>query len=363
MILFFPHIVEAKTLENTCVYNASYEKKGETKNFTITCKFYDNSTYDKCNIGTTFSQSIDNWKKPSPNYDTLKFSQDDNAKTWYTNNHSCLPYIIIFDRDKWANNYQLYAAVDLTRANSIVKYAKDLSYYTAIGYPQGTSGETTDPYALQKETIESYTEILNDVAKNFGLENCMVDGKIDYNVNKTSYANCFNKINTMYKQIDEYDAYVKEQIDNGVFSENDQIIKDYRAAVKSAKGNVNEDVNKDFSGNSGTISADDAAGATTEDETDGTSNTDCNTIFGGKFGELLKDILSLLRFAVPILIIGLSVVDFIKAVAAQDQNEIKKAANKFAKRLVIGVLIFLLPTILDLILDLAGVEYGTCGIR
>jgi hypothetical protein len=167
----------------------------------------------------------------------------------------------------------------------------------------------------------------------------------------------------MYKQIDEYDAYVKEQIDNGIFSENDQIIKDYRAAVKSAKGNVNEDVNKDFSGNKGTISADDAADATTEDETDGTTNVDCNTIFGGKFGELLKDILSLLRFAVPILIIGLSVVDFIKAVAAQDQNEIKKAANKFAKRLLIGVIIFLLPTLLDLILDLAGVEYGTCGIR
>jgi hypothetical protein len=106
-----------------------------------------------------------------------------------------------------------------------------------------------------------------------------------------------------------------------------------------------------------------SSNATTDSTEIITSSTDCDSIFGGEFGKLLKDALSLLRFAVPILIVGLSVVDFIKATAAQDQNEIKKSLNKLVKRLIIGVLIFLLPTILDLILDLAGVEYGTCGIK
>ncbi len=94
-----------------------------------------------------------------------------------------------------------------------------------------------------------------------------------------------------------------------------------------------------------------------------TNDIDCDNIFNGKFGTLLKQILSLIRFAVPILIIGLSVVDFIKALAAQDPNEIKKVTNKLGKRLIIGVLIFLLPTLLEVLLELAGIEFGVCDIK
>ncbi len=94
-----------------------------------------------------------------------------------------------------------------------------------------------------------------------------------------------------------------------------------------------------------------------------TNEIDCNNIFNGKFGTLLKKVLSLIRFAVPILIIGLSIVDFIKAMASQDQNELKKVINKLGKRLIIGVLIFLLPTLLDVLLGLAGIEFGVCDIK
>ncbi len=89
---------------------------------------------------------------------------------------------------------------------------------------------------------------------------------------------------------------------------------------------------------------------------------DCKGIFKGEFGKILKQILDILRFLVPILIIGLSVVDFIKALAAQNQDELKKASQKFIKRLIIGIIIFLLPTILEFVLNLAGIEYGVCPI-
>lgn len=99
------------------------------------------------------------------------------------------------------------------------------------------------------------------------------------------------------------------------------------------------------------------------EETYGGASADCNGIFGGKFGEFLKMILNLIKFAVPILIIGLSIIDFIKAIAAQDDKDLKNAANKLTKRMIIGVIIFLLPTLIEFILKLADINSGTCGIR
>ena len=57
-----------------------------------------------------------------------------------------------------------------------------------------------------------------------------------------------------------------------------------------------------------------------------------------------------------------ALIDFLKAIAASDPAEIKKAAIKLVKRMVIGVAIFILPTLLELLLAAAGVEFGTCDI-
>mgnify|MGYP001040041754 CR=1 FL=1 len=99
-----------------------------------------------------------------------------------------------------------------------------------------------------------------------------------------------------------------------------------------------------------------------EDIPQPSDNVDCNGIFANEFGEYLKQIYNLLKFAVPILILLYAIIDFIKALAAQDDSELKKAANKLVKRLIIGVLIFVLPTILEIFLDLAGVQFGVCDL-
>lgn len=98
------------------------------------------------------------------------------------------------------------------------------------------------------------------------------------------------------------------------------------------------------------------------DEFEKSCNVDCG-IFGGAFGALLKDALSLIRFAVPIIIIGLSIIDFIKATAAQNEAEVKKAATKLVQRMIVGVIIFLLPTLIEFVLAIADIPYGTCGIK
>lgn len=84
------------------------------------------------------------------------------------------------------------------------------------------------------------------------------------------------------------------------------------------------------------------------------SETTCEVLFEGELGDFLGDAFGIIRYVVPILILGLGIIDFIKGIAAQNQDEIKKAANRFVKRLAIGIVIFLLPTLIDFILGLAG---------
>ena len=63
-----------------------------------------------------------------------------------------------------------------------------------------------------------------------------------------------------------------------------------------------------------------------------------------------------------ILALVLSTIDFIKVVPTQDKDAIKKASSKAFTRLVIAIIIFFVPIILDFILELVGFNNPTCGL-
>ncbi len=86
-----------------------------------------------------------------------------------------------------------------------------------------------------------------------------------------------------------------------------------------------------------------------------------SVLCSGRLGNFLKDIFHLVKFAVPILIIGLGIMDFIKAMTAQSQDEIKKASSKLMKRIIIGMIIFVLPTLIDFLLKIAEINSQICG--
>ena len=81
----------------------------------------------------------------------------------------------------------------------------------------------------------------------------------------------------------------------------------------------------------------------------------------GETIKLLKQIYNLLRYLIPVLIIGLSIVDFIKVVATGEDKVFKEVWTKFVKRIVIGIVILILPAILSLIINLSGIT-DTYGI-
>lgn len=68
-----------------------------------------------------------------------------------------------------------------------------------------------------------------------------------------------------------------------------------------------------------------------------------------------------MRYLVPILLILLSVLDFIKAIASDSEDEMRKVGAKFVKRLIVAAIIFLLPLMLEFLLGIFNIDtYDYC---
>ena len=79
----------------------------------------------------------------------------------------------------------------------------------------------------------------------------------------------------------------------------------------------------------------------------------CDDFVNSKDGNMIQDIFDLIMLIAPILVIVLGGLDFAKASLQSDENAIKKAGINFGKRLIAAVLLFLLPLIISLIMEIA----------
>lgn len=100
--------------------------------------------------------------------------------------------------------------------------------------------------------------------------------------------------------------------------------------------------------------------------TDKTPKDICEYILGdpsqpGDFAYYLNVTFRFIKFAAPILLICVTIFDYIKAIAASDGDAIMKTNKKTLTRLIFTLLIFMLPILISTILSLTGVQ-GSCGI-
>ena len=73
-----------------------------------------------------------------------------------------------------------------------------------------------------------------------------------------------------------------------------------------------------------------------------------------------QTVFDVLKVVVPVLIIALSSIDFIKAVAGKDEKEIKSAFQRLIKRLALAIVFFFLPVLLSFLLKLFGSTADVC---
>ena len=94
----------------------------------------------------------------------------------------------------------------------------------------------------------------------------------------------------------------------------------------------------------------------------------CDSLLGspntkGSPAFYLATVFSVLRYVAIAIIIVMTTLDFVGAVSSHDNEIIKKAVNKLLKRAILCVIIFLLPTVIEFILQFVhNRSITTCGI-
>lgn len=97
------------------------------------------------------------------------------------------------------------------------------------------------------------------------------------------------------------------------------------------------------------------------------SEFDCKSLIGEGMISLINQGLSIIKIIVPILVIGLGIFDFVRAIFASSEDDMKKAQKTFVRRLIIAVIIFFSPILINLVINITNeaagfVNSGTCGI-
>lgn len=71
--------------------------------------------------------------------------------------------------------------------------------------------------------------------------------------------------------------------------------------------------------------------------------------------KLIKEIYTIMRYAIPVLVIVLSIIEFMKVVVNGDEKVYAEAWNKFIKRVIVGVIILLVPILIQVLLNISGI--------
>ena len=84
-----------------------------------------------------------------------------------------------------------------------------------------------------------------------------------------------------------------------------------------------------------------------------TNPTDC-TIINDTLRGYINEVMTIIRIGVPILLIGLLIYDFATAVFAGADDKINKVKSKAIKRVIISIVIFFVPTLINFVFDLVN---------
>ena len=76
-----------------------------------------------------------------------------------------------------------------------------------------------------------------------------------------------------------------------------------------------------------------------------------DTVDCGIISEFTRPAAHIIMIAAPIILIVLGSIDFLKAVTAGDEKDMKKAINNFIKRLIICIVILILPILVNMVIS------------
>lgn len=106
---------------------------------------------------------------------------------------------------------------------------------------------------------------------------------------------------------------------------------------------------------------------TNNDDKPSTPSKEGCELIGDTIRKYINDAMSYIRIGVPILLIGLIIFDFSSAIFADSDDKMKKAQGRVFKRIIIAIIIFFVPTLINLLFNIvndvwANANYEICGL-
>lgn len=93
------------------------------------------------------------------------------------------------------------------------------------------------------------------------------------------------------------------------------------------------------------------------DPTDGKfdRNYDVCSIFSGTLGDIVRGLISWIKLLIPIVIIVLGIMDAVSVVVSGEDKKMKEVFSRFLKRMIAGLLIIFIPSLISFLVNLSGV--------
>ena len=90
------------------------------------------------------------------------------------------------------------------------------------------------------------------------------------------------------------------------------------------------------------------------------SEEKCEGLLGENLKKDLEFILKLMRVIGPLVVVVLTTIEFVGAVASKNDDVLKKGMSKLITRLVLVAVLFFLPMLLNILLNFLDSNYTTC---
>lgn len=335
------NIVKAKDTILTCEYYKPYNELNTSQQAAILCEIYDNYSH-QCyvelgsNKATTSSnkEKIENWGSA--------IGLGWKAKDFVKANNKCPDYLLM----KIDHGYELHAAESMEQLLEIQGKLSGQRYPATISTIVNSDENKTKAI----EEIQQYINSLNNFKNNYSIDNCKNNEDVT-----TRYSECKDQVTSINHAIYDFNVKIQDFINKGNVTENDEIVKEYRNTVANLEEFIKNAEQELEEGNK-EVQAE--LGLTDKDTTDyGEQKIDERASFSTfcqdtkKQMQFIGYLLMAVKIVVPILLIVFGSIDFGKATLASDQDAIQKAAKALLLRTIAGVVIFLLPTVINFVFD------------
>lgn len=351
--------VQAKNTLFSCEYYKQRDSLGGTPQIAILCDIYDNYSHmcyvKKGDFVVTRSdnkESIQNW--------TSAVGLSWKAKEYVQSTNSCPPFILA-QVNSGINGYEIHAAKDATHLSELQSKLYGTRYVVPL---KGNASEEERENAIR--LIKNSIDKMDDIMSDYSFEAC-----VDWDKVITRLEDCKDQIDSLKNLMKSYKETRDEFVRAGTLKEDDDIIvsfdqkyKDAEQFVKDEQETIDEE-QENIDREMGLLDPEEP------DPDDSTTNpsrpdTEVNEveISDITMGRVCKSsnlktplkyigwLLSAAKIIVPIVIIALGVMDFLKAVASQKQDELSKAIKTVFVRVIAGIIIFLVPAIINFLVTL-----------